>query len=133
MRVSTTSLVLLAVLLCLSGTSFTADKKKLEAALAAVEANLKTSAGKQYDELLGKELVARYFASIKQCRQSLPAASRVDPFDMFLKLRSDGQVVDALIYPESQLAFCSRDVLSTARFSNPPHDEYWINVHVQLK
>lgn len=133
MKVSATIIVVLLVLLCLPEISPSADKRKLEAALAAVDANLKTSSGKRYDTLVGKELVEKYFTGVKQCKQSLPAASRIDPFDLFLKLRSDGQVVDALVYPESQFAFCTRDVLSAAKFSSPPHDEYWVNVHLQLK
>ncbi len=99
-------------------------KKQLEAALAAVEANLKTSAGKQYDELAGKGLTEKYLASLKPCKQSLPSGTRIDPFDMFLKLDSDGKVREGLVYPETRLA---------AKFSSPPHGDYWINIHMEFK
>jgi hypothetical protein len=122
--------VILTALISLAPNSFSADKKELLAALAAVEANLKTAAGKQYEEQFGKELVDKYLPSLKQCKQSLPPGTRIDTFDMFLKLKSDGQVGEVLAYPENQLSTCSRTVLLTGKFSRPPHDEYWVNVHM---
>ena len=124
---------MLAILVILAGMCFGADKKQLTAALAAVDANLKTSAGKQYDELIGKELPEKYFSSIKQCKQSLPPGAGINPFDMFLKLNNDGKVQEVLIYPETQFAGCTRNVLLVGKFSKPPHDDYWINVHMEFK
>ena len=124
---------LLVVSLSLASMCFAADKKELAAALAAVEANLKTSAGKQYDELIGKEFPEKYLASVKQCKQSLPPGVSIDSFDMFLKLNTAGKVQEALVYPESQFAGCTRTALLAGKFSNPPHDDYWINIHMQFK
>jgi hypothetical protein len=123
----------LAVALILNSASWAADKKELQAALAAVEANLKTSAGKQYDELAGKELTEKYLSSLRPCKQSLPPGTRIDPFDMFLRLNSDGKVQEGLVYPETQFAGCARSALLAAKFSRPPHDEYWINIHMEFK
>ena len=114
---------MLAILVILAGMCFGADKKQLTAALAAVDANLKTSPGKQYDELIGKELSEKYLSSVKQCKQSLPPGAGIDPFDMFLKLNHDGKVQEVLVYPETQFAGCSK----------PPHDDYWIDVHMEFK
>ena len=52
-----------------------ADKKQFSDAIAAVDANLKTPAGKQYDERIGKEFSDKYISSVKQCKQSLPAGA----------------------------------------------------------
>jgi len=123
----------LAVGLLLTSLSQAADKKQLEAALAAVNENLKTPAGKQYDEQAGKELMEKYLSTLKPCKQSLPAGTSIDPFDMFLKLKSDGQVNEVLVYPESQYAVCARTKLLAAKFSTPPHEDYWINVHMTFK
>jgi hypothetical protein len=120
----------LAALLSFASISAAADKKQLEAAVAAVDANLKTAAGKQYDTLMGKEFP---FSSLKQCKQSLPADASLEPFDMFLKLNAEGKVQVVLVYPETQFANCTRTALLTGKFSTPPHDDYWINIHVQLK
>jgi len=124
---------LVAVLLSLASMCMAADKKQLTAALAAVEANLKTSAGKQYDELLGKEFPEKYLSSVKQCKQALPQGSSIDSFDMFLKLNADGKVQEALVYPETQFSVCTRTALLAGKFSHPPHDDYWINIHMQFK
>jgi hypothetical protein len=116
----------------MSALCLAADKKQLSDALAAVDANLKTSAGKQYDEQIRKEFTAKYMASLRQCKQSLPAGTSVDTFDMFLKLNAEGKVQEGLVYPETQLAVCTRAALLMGKFSTPPHDNYWINIHFQL-
>jgi hypothetical protein len=113
--------------------SFAADKKQLEAALTAVEANLKAPAGKQYDESIGKEFPEKYLPRIKQCKQSLPADSSIDPFDLFVRVKSDGKIQEVLVYPETQLSNCARTALVDGKLSNPPHDDYWISIHMQPK
>lgn len=125
--------VVLAILLSLGSICLAADKKQLTAAVAAVDANLKTSAGKQYDDRLGKEFPDKYWSSVRQCKQSLPAGTNLDPFDMFLKLNAEGKVQVVLVYPETQFANCTRAALLTGKFSNPPQDDYWINIHLELK
>ena len=125
--------MVLAVLLSMGSICLAADKKQLTAAIAAVDANLKTSAGKQYDDRLGKEFPERYGSSVKQCKQSLPADTNLEPFDMFLKLDAEGKVQVVLVYPETQFANCTRAALLTGKFSNPPRDDYWINIHLALK
>jgi hypothetical protein len=125
--------VVLAGLLVLGSICLAADKKQVEAAVAAVDANLKTSAGKQYDDRLGKEFPDKYWSSVRQCKQSLPAGTSLEPFDMFLKLNAGGQVQVVLVYPETQFANCTRAALLTGKFSDPPHDDYWVNIHLELK
>ena len=125
--------VLLTVAIIFSPATRAADKQQLKAAVAAVEANLKTSAGKQYDELVGKELTEKYLAGLKPCKQSLPPGTKIDTFDMFLRLNSDGKVQEGLVYPETQYAVCARTALLAAKFSRPPHEDYWINIHMEFK
>jgi hypothetical protein len=122
----------LLILVLSSSLSNAADKKQLSVALAAVEANLKTSPGKQYDAEIGKQLSQQHAAAIRQCRQS-SQNDGLNPFDIFLKLKADGSVDQALAYPEAPLATCTRDALSRAKFSGPPHDGYWVNIHLELK
>ena len=124
---------LLAVFLALASTGFAAGKKQIAAALAAVDANLKTPAGKQYDDLIGKEFPEKYLPSLRQCKQALPAGTTIDTFDMFLGLDAGGKVQEALVYPETQFTGCARTALLAGKFSNPPHEDYWINIHVQSK
>ena len=125
--------ILLAVLLSHASICSAADKKQLAAALAAVDANLKTPAGKQYDDLIGKEFPERYWSSVRQCKQSIPAGNTIDPFDMFLRLNAEGKAQEVLVYPETQFTSCIRTALTGGKFSNPPHGDYWINIHIELK
>jgi hypothetical protein len=131
-KICPTLLTFFAACIVCTSLSFTADKKQLSDALAAVDANLKTSAGKQYDEKIGEEFPAKYIPNIRQCKQSNPATS-FDPFDIFLRLNSEGKVEEALAYPETALAICTRTALQSGQFSAPPHGEYWINIHLQPK
>ncbi len=133
LRIHKRFIAVLAVLLSFGSICLAVDKKQLEAAVAAVDANLKTAAGKQYDDRLGKEFPDKYWSSIRQCKQSLPAGTNLAPFDMFLKLNVEGKVQIVLVYPETPFANCARAALLTAKFSNPPHDDYWINIHLELK
>ena len=73
----------LVILVLSSSLCKAADKKQLSAALAAVDANLKTSAGKQYDAEIRKQLTQQHAAAIRQCRQS-SQNDGPDPFDIFL-------------------------------------------------
>ena len=117
----------------LASVCFAADKKKLLDATAAVDANLKTAAGKQYDEALGKDFGPKYSSSVKPCLQAAPAATRSDPFDLLLKLSADGKVEEGLVYPDTQVSICVRSAFGSAQFSPPPHNDYWINIHMEFK
>lgn len=107
-----------------------ADRKQLSDALAAVNTNLKTDAGKQYDSSLSKVFAEKYAASVRPCRQSEPGKPK--DFDMFLRLHADGKVDQTLIYPETPFAKCAAGVLQSAKFDAPPHGDYWVNIHMQF-
>jgi uncharacterized protein (DUF3820 family) len=121
------------LLLLLGSESLSADKKKLESAVSAVEANMKTPAGKQYDQKIATDFPEKYLPGLKACKQGLPAGAKIDSFDLFIKIKMNGQVADALVYPESQFADCARNNLLNGKLSAPPHDDYWVNVHMQMK
>jgi hypothetical protein len=131
-KICSTVLALFCVCIVCAPLSFATGKKQLSDALAAVDANLKTPAGKQYDEKIAQEFPAKYISNVRQCKQSNPATS-FDPFDIFLRLNSEGKVQEALAYPETALAACTRTALQSGQFSAPPHGEYWINIHLQPK
>jgi hypothetical protein len=124
--------VLLLVIGAIALFCVAADKKQLSAAVAAVEANLKTAAGKQYDAQFGNELSQNYASAMKRCKESAPSGKPAD-FDMFLRLHQSGKVDEALIYPETPVAECDRTVLLVGKFSPPPHGDYWVNIHLQFK
>jgi hypothetical protein len=123
---------MLTMTLSMSLLSFAADKKQLSDALAAVNVNLKTPEGKHYDEQIGKEFSPSFGPALKQCKQSAADGS-TSPFDMFLKLDANGAVREGLAYPESAFAGCVRTAMLKGKFSPPPHGDYWVNIHFDLK
>jgi hypothetical protein len=132
----TTICLRISAFLCLclvcASLSFAADKKQLSDALAAVDANLKTAAGKQYDEKIGQEFSPKYLPSLKQCKQSSPPTNS-DPLDMLVKLDAAGKVQEVLVYPDNPFNNCARTALQSGQFSAPPRGDYWINIHLQPK
>lgn len=110
--------------------SVVSNATSLSDAQAAVEANLKTSEGKAYDQQLGKEFVGGHLGVIRQCKQSSGDDKR--SFWILMKLSNDGLVNELLFYPETKLGQCSRDSLLKDHFSAPPRADYWVSVYIQL-
>ena len=116
------------VLLLLQSLSLAADKKQLTTAIAAVEANVKTPAGKKYDAGVTNDF-QKYAPSVRQCKQ----VGSPSDFDIFLRLRDDGVIQAVLVYPETPFSNCTQNALLNARFSSPPHADYWVNIHCSLR
>ncbi|MBA3912654.1 MAG: hypothetical protein H0X25_02070 [Acidobacteriales bacterium] len=108
--------------------SFAADKQQFSAAIAAVDANLKTPEGKKYEEQMNTEFPQKFLPAFRQCKQSAGSSSGLD---MFLKLSAGGKVQEALIHPENPFTTCARAAVAGGQLSAPPHDDYWINIHLQ--
>jgi hypothetical protein len=124
-------LVLMTFYLC-GLCSVAADQKasSISTARSAIEANLNTPGGKAYDQQLGKELVEHHAERMRQCKQT--AGGDQDGFWMLLKLEKDGSVNEVLLRPETKIGQCDREVLNKAKFSAPPHDDYWVGVFVRI-
>jgi hypothetical protein len=96
----------------------------------AVEANLRTSEGKKYDELMGTEFPQKHLSPLRKCKQTAGDDKR--NFWMLFKLDRDGTVKELLFYPETKLGTCARAALLKETFSAPPRPAYWISVYMQL-
>ncbi len=132
---STIILTLVAgTLLLASVDTFAAQDKPtgLQDARAAVESNMRTAAGKAYDEQFGAEFGQKHLGPIRQCKQSV--GTDLTSFWMLFKLDKDGSVREMLLYPETKLGLCSRESLSRDRFATvPPRPGYWVSVFMKLK
>jgi hypothetical protein len=103
----------------------------LSDARAAVEANMTTAAGKDYDAQFGAEIAQKHLGPVKQCKQS--AGGDLTSFWILFKLDKDGGVREMLLYPETKLGMCARELLSKDRFSTvPPRAGYWVSVYMKL-
>src|SRR5690348_6416342 len=99
-------------------------------ARAAVDANLKTPAGKGYDEQLGKEFMAKQLSTMKRCKQS--AGKDLESFWILMKLDKDGSVKEVLLHPTTKMGTCAREELLRSAFSPPPKPAYWVSVFMKL-
>lgn len=127
------NICLFAILLSLAGTPtvFAEDKPtSLPNAQAAVEANLRTSEGKAFDEQMGTEFVQKHLGPLRQCKQSNGGDLR--SFWILLKLDKDGSVKEILLYPTTKLGTCAREALLKDKFPSPPRPDYWISVYMKL-
>jgi hypothetical protein len=103
---------------------------KLSDAKPAVESNLRTSEGKKYDEQLGNEFMKAHLSEVRSCKQRAGADLR--SFWILMNLEKTGSVHEVLLYPDTVLGECTRDLLMKDRFSPPPRPEYWVSVYMQI-
>lgn len=102
----------------------------LSEARAAIDANLKTPEGKDFDERLGKDFFEKHMGPLRQCRQS--AGNDLDSFWILLKLDKDGAAREVLLYPTTKLGTCAHEALLKDRFLAPPRPGYWVSVYLKI-
>ncbi|HEU5411478.1 MAG TPA: hypothetical protein VFU57_10690 [Candidatus Acidoferrales bacterium] len=123
--------VVLIVALAAGGRILAADNATgLAEARAAVEANLKTPAGKAYDQQLGKEFMDKQLSTMKRCKAS--AGNNLDSFWILMKLDKDGAVKEVLLHPTTKMGTCARETLLKSAFSPPPKPQYWVSIFMKL-
>jgi hypothetical protein len=111
--------------------SFCQDKPtSLAEARADVEANLRTSEGKTYDEQVGKEFQQTYLATLRECKKS--SGGDVNSFWILMKLERTGAVKEVLLSPATRLGSCARGALLKGTFSPPPKPGHWVSIYLQL-
>src|SRR5271165_6450479 len=96
----------------------------------AVEANMRTSEGKAYDEQLGTEFAQKHLGPLRQCKQS--AGDDLRTFWILLKLEKDGTVKEVLLYPATKVGTCAREAFLKDRFLSPPRPAYWVSVYMKM-
>ncbi len=108
-----------------------ADKPtSLSDARAAVEANMRTSEGKAFDEKFGKDFGANHRGPLRQCKKT--SGDDLRSFWILMKLDREGAAKELLLYPETKLGTCAREPLLKDKFSAPPRPDYWVSVNMKL-
>lgn len=128
-----TPLLMVVLLLFLMGTSVVlADDKptSVSDAREAIEANMRTTEGKAYDQQMGKEFAQKYLDTMKRCKES--TGNDLGSFWMLLKLDKDGAVKEVLVYPATKMGSCARETLLKGKFSAPPRAAYWVGVYMKM-
>jgi len=111
--------------------SFSQDKPtSLAEARAAVEANLRSSEGKAYDEQIGTEFQQTYLATLRECKKS--SGGDATSFWILMKLEKTGAVREVLLSPATKLGSCAREALLKGTFSSPPKPGHWVSIYLKL-
>ena len=110
-----------------------ADDKptSVAAAAAAVEANMKTPEGKDYDAQIGRDFTKKYPPVMKACREKSEGDTR--SFDMLVRVENGGAVKEVLLYPPTKISQCLREAILKDTFSPPPKPAYWVDIHMDVK
>ena len=93
-------------------------------ALAQAKSDLATPEGRDYDRVLSTFLREQDAAVLTGCFRSTPAPDK-GPFELVFLLDRQGGVVDAVVWPETNIGVCLKDGLKAKTFPAPPRDSYW--------
>lgn len=123
---------LLTVSVCLQAALLMAGDKptSLSEAQSAIEANLRTSEGKAFDERMGNDFLEKHMTPLRACKQA--AGGDLGSFWLLLKLDRSGAVEELLLYPTTKLGACAREGYLKEKFLAPPRPDYWVGIYFKL-
>ena len=101
------------------------------AAQKAVDANMAEPTGPEFDMAVGVHFGRNHLETMTRCTKSRARSDRL-PFDIYLYLRTDGRVSRLVSNPRTSLAACIEKALSREVFPAPPHDHYWVQLHIEV-
>ena len=94
-----------------------------------VEANMRTSEGKAFDQKFGSEFVQKHLGALHDCR--LKTSNALRDFWILMKLDKDGGAKEVLLYPETKIGSCAHERLLTEYYVPPPRPDYWVSVFIK--
>jgi hypothetical protein len=102
----------------------TATEVRFSEALARAKADLSTPEGHDYDRVLSAFLREQNAAVLTACFKSIQTPDK-SPVELVFLLDRRGGVLDALVWPETNIGSCLKDGLKAKTFPAPPRDSYW--------
>jgi tetratricopeptide (TPR) repeat protein len=104
-------------------------ERSQEDGIKAAEDNLKTAAGRQFDEQMAKAFQSGYSDILTSCMK-LSRVQSFAPFDLVLRIGKTGSVEQLFANPTSPLLFCLARPMMSDHFPVPPEPSYWVKVSV---
>src|SRR5579884_1227655 len=101
--------------------------KKIIEAYKAVNMNIATPEGQQYDRQVAKEFSARFARVLQDCTAG---ANGPAPTLLIVQMGKTGAIQQMMVVPENANDACLRPRLEKAMFSPPPKPEYWVRVNL---
>ncbi len=105
--------------------------KWLDGIKTAVNDNLQTPAGRDYDARLAKEFGTGLAPAMKRCVDGAPG--NLDSFDIFVLLNQQGGVKQLFMMPGTPIANCLMPDIHSFVFPTPPKEEYWARISMNIK
>lgn len=101
-----------------------APESRFSEALTRARADLETPEGHAYDRALATFFREQNVAVLGACFKSTPAPDK-GPFETVFRLDGHGAVLEAFVWPETNIGICLRDGLKAKIFPAPPRDSFW--------
>jgi len=106
------------------GSGQAAPETRFSDALTRARSDLETPEGHDYDHVLSVFFREQNVAVLGACFKSTPTPEK-DPFELVFHVDGHGGVLDALVWPETNIGRCLRDGLKAKTFPAPPRDSFW--------
>jgi hypothetical protein len=108
-----------------------APRRLYTTALGEAKANLATPEGHAYDLVLAPFLREQNAAVLGACFKTVQVPDKT-AFEAVLRLAKSGRVLNAAVWPETNIGKCLMDGLKTKTFPAPPRESYWTNLRMSL-
>lgn len=103
--------------------------KSREDGIKAADANLKTPAGRRFNDEVEKTFQSGYSKILESCRV-LADETKPTPFDLILRIGRTGLVEDVFFSVGTRVSVCVSTKVANGRFPNPPEPSYWTRISV---
>ena len=127
------AIALLVTLLAFASLPAESDERieRFSRALSEAKTNLQSPEGHDYDRSLSAFLRQQNAIVLGRCFKSVDSPDK-NAFEMVFQIAAAGEVRDARVWPETDIAVCLRDGLKVLKFPPPPRDAYWATSRVSL-
>jgi len=99
--------------------------KTMQEGMKAAEANLQTSAGRQYDAEISKSFQSNYGDIVAAC---VKLVGELKPFDLVVQIGKTGGVEKLYMSPATAVSVCLASKVSSGHFPTPPQPAYWVKI-----
>lgn len=102
---------------------------QLAAMQAVVDANMKTEAGRVYDQVVSAAFPARYSSVVQHC---VGEGGPLKSFDLFVQVSGNGIMQRIVATPETPVGRCMVRMLADRELADPPIARYWIKISMNF-
>jgi tetratricopeptide (TPR) repeat protein len=98
--------------------------------VASSKANMETAEGLQYVNQFTTAFRGRFAAQVKQCSDE--SNNDLRAFDLFLRLKEDGAVIESFNVPSTAVSNCLLTKINSPTSAPPPKPNYWVRVAIHF-